>query len=82
MSQLWIAQVLQEHEEAIQRHQHYVAAHEAIIRVLRAYEQQTITKAQALAQLEEAAASEVELGLVGVYRQTIERLCEPREERR
>jgi hypothetical protein len=54
----------------------YVATHETIIRVLRAYEQQTITAAQAIEQLEEEAASEVDLGLVGLYRQTIERLRE------
>jgi hypothetical protein len=48
MSQSWIAQALQEHEKAFQRHQRYVAAHETIIWVLRAYEQQAITKAQAI----------------------------------
>lgn len=82
MSHSWIAQVLQEHAEAIHRHQRYAAAHETIIQVLHALEQQAITEAQAIAQLEAAAASEVDLGLVGLFRQTIERLHEPREERR
>ena len=68
--------MLQEHAEAIQHHQRYVVTHATIIQVLHAFEQQTITAAQAIAQLEEAAASEVELGLVGLYRQTIERLRE------
>ncbi|HLV98734.1 MAG TPA: hypothetical protein VKT82_08675 [Ktedonobacterales bacterium] len=55
MSQQWSARELQEHETAIQRHQRYIVAHETIIRVLRAVEQQTITEAQATTQLEEAA---------------------------
>ncbi len=76
MSQSWIARELQEHIEAIERHQRYAAAHEAIRQVLRAYEQQTITEAQAIAQLEEAAVSLDEPGLVATYRQTIERLRE------
>ncbi|HLV97378.1 MAG TPA: hypothetical protein VKT82_01765 [Ktedonobacterales bacterium] len=77
MSQQWIAQALQEHENAIQRHQRYAAAHEAIMLVLRAVEQQTITTPEALAQLEEAAAAQEELGLLGLYRQAIERLRTP-----
>lgn len=63
MSQQWISCELHEHEEAIKRHQRYVAGHETIIQVLRAFEQQTITRAQAIAQLEEAVASQEELGL-------------------
>lgn len=47
MSQSWIAQIQQEHTEAIQRHQRSVATHQAIIPVLHAYEQQTITEGQA-----------------------------------
>ena len=74
MSQNWIAQVLQEHENAIQRHQRYVAAHKTIMQVLHALEQQTITEAQAIAQVEAAALSQAELGLAALYRQTIERL--------
>ncbi len=74
MGQHLIAQALQEYETAIQRHQRYVATHEAIIQVLRAYERQAITKAQAIVQLEKEVASAGELGLVGLYRQTIERL--------
>ena len=74
MSQNWIAEALQEHAEAIQRHQRYVVAHTTIIQVLHALEQQTITEAQAIAQLEASAGSQVELGLAVLYRQTIERL--------
>lgn len=42
--------------------------------VLRASDQQTITEAQAVLQLEEATASLNELGLVALYHQIIERL--------
>lgn len=45
--------------------------------MLHAFEQQAITKAQAIEQLEEGAAAREELGLVGLYRQTIERLRTP-----
>lgn len=77
MKQPLLTRLLEEHAEAIQRHQRYAATHEAIIRVLRAYEQQTITEARAIAQLEEAASAQEELGLVALYRQTIERLRTP-----
>ena len=76
MSQQWIARELQEHEKAIDRHQRYVTTHETIIQVLHALEQQTITEAQAIAQLEAAVLSRAELCLAALYRQTIARLCE------
>lgn len=65
MSQQWIAREREQHETANARHQRYVAVHEAIIRGLHAFEQQAITKAQAIEQLEEEAAAREELGLVG-----------------
>jgi hypothetical protein len=81
MSQSWIARLLQEQAEAIARHLRYVAAHEAIMRVLQDVSRQAITEAQAMAQLEEAAASLDEPGLVALYRQIIERLRQRQEER-
>lgn len=74
MNQAQIAHLLQEHEAAIDRHRCYVQVHETIMAVLYALKQQTLTEAQAIARLEEAAASVEELGLVALYRQAIERL--------
>ena len=81
MSGEWRARLLQEHVDAIARHQRYIAAHEAILRILQAVEQQTITEAQAIVRLEEAAALLHEPGVAATYRQTIERLRQRRESR-
>ena len=81
MSGEWRARLLQEHADAIARHQRYIAAHEVILRILQAVEQQTITEAQAIAQLEEAAPSLEEPGIVATYHQAIGRLRRRREGR-
>lgn len=82
MSQPWIARELQEHENAIQRHRRNVAFMRPSCRCSAPSSSRRFPAAQAIAQLEEAAASKVELGLAALYRQTIEHLREPREERR
>jgi hypothetical protein len=81
MSEEWIARLRAEHTDAIARHQRYITAHETILRILGAVEQRTITEAQAIGQLEEAAASAHEPGLIATYRQTIERVRRRREGR-
>jgi hypothetical protein len=82
MSQPWIVRLLEEQEEAIARHQRYIAAHNTIMRVLRALDQQATTEVRAMALLEEVVASLDEPGLVALYHQTIERLREQRGDRR
>lgn len=79
MSEEEIARLYEEHAEAIARHQRYIEAHELILYVLHAVEQQTITNVQAIQQLEVAAASLHEPGIVATYRQTIERLRRRKE---
>ena len=79
MSEEWSARLRAEHGDATRRHQRSIAAHEAILRLLRAVERQMMTQAQAIRQLEEGAALLHEPGIVATYRQTIERLCRRQE---
>ena len=69
-----LAQLRQEHQQAIERHRNYITTHERIIQIVLSLEQEGVTDAEALAQLQALADSVKEPGLVALYRQTIERL--------